>query len=159
MGEVICTDINIGSLPPCIHGMKVLPTDMNDVWALEVDIGYYGGAVLDVETRLEVRELDFQRGSEGSSQEAGTVGDVSADILEEFKYFGKQLNLAEGTGNALEHTEEYDPKLGEIIIKLRSTFLCILHFSYIPLELLIAAHMYAASRFIIHKGLYSSVVS
>ncbi|KAM1184137.1 hypothetical protein ACFX15_013144 [Malus domestica] len=110
MGEVICTDINIGNLPPYIHGLKVLPMDMNDVWALEVDIGYYGGAVLDVETRLEVRELDFQRGSEDLRPESGSVGDVSADLLEEFEHFGKQLNLAEGTVDAPENKEECDPK-------------------------------------------------
>ncbi|CAL2262610.1 unnamed protein product [Prunus armeniaca] len=110
IGEVICTDINTGNLPPYIHGMKVLPTDMNDVWALEVDIGYYGGAVLNVETRLEVRELDFQKGSEDSSPESGSVRDVSTELLEEFEYFGKQLNLAEGTADVLEHKEECDPK-------------------------------------------------
>ncbi|BBG96367.1 hypothetical protein Prudu_005155 [Prunus dulcis] len=112
IGEVICTDINTGNLPPYIHGMKVLPTDMNDVWALEVDIGYYGGAVLNVETRLEVRELDFQKGSEDSSPESGSVRDASTELLEEFEYFGKQLNLAEGTADVLEHKEECDPKPG-----------------------------------------------
>lgn len=120
MGEVICTDVNIGNLPPYIHGLKVLPMDMNDVWALEVDIGYYGGAVLDVETRLEVCEIDFQRGSEDGRPESGSVGDVSADLLEEFEHFGKELNLAEGTVDAPENKEECDPKPGEI--KLKSTF-------------------------------------
>lgn len=149
VGEVICTDINTGNLPPYIHGMKVLPTDMNDVWALEVDIGYYGGAVLNVETRLEVRELDFQKGSEDSSSESGSVRDVSTELLEEFEYFGKQLNLAEGTADVLEHKEECDPKPGEI--KFRSIIvLRILHFPYIPLKPLIVARIYAASGLIIH---------
>uniref|UniRef100_A0A2N9FD38 SMP-LTD domain-containing protein n=1 Tax=Fagus sylvatica TaxID=28930 RepID=A0A2N9FD38_FAGSY len=99
MGEVICTDIDPGNLPPYIHGMRILPMDTNEVWMLEVDIEYSGGAILDIETRLEVHDLDFQKGIVDSDTGSGSVGDVSSDLLEGFEYFGKQLNLSEETVN------------------------------------------------------------
>lgn len=109
IGEIVCTDIDTGNLPPYVHGMRVLPTDMNEVWALEVDIEYAGGVVLDIETRLEVRELDVQKGIvDVNSEEASSVGDVASDLLEGFEYFGKQLNISEGQ----EHKDEGDPKPG-----------------------------------------------
>ncbi|XP_050376377.1 uncharacterized protein LOC126793797 [Argentina anserina] len=110
VGDVICTELNIGNLPPYIHGMRVIPMDMSDVWALEVDIGYYGGAVLDVETRLEVRELDFPKGIGDASSDSGSARDMSTDLFEEFEYFGKHLNLVEGEVDAVEPKEECDPK-------------------------------------------------
>ncbi|KAH9781156.1 SMP-LTD domain-containing protein [Citrus sinensis] len=111
IGEIICTDIDTGNLPPYVHGMRVLPTDMNEVWAFEVDIEYAGGVVLDVETRLEVRELDLHKGIvDANSEEAGAVGDVSSDLLEGFEYFGKQLNISEGTFDGQDHKDQGDPK-------------------------------------------------
>ncbi|XP_044477005.1 uncharacterized protein LOC123204425 isoform X2 [Mangifera indica] len=88
IGEIICKGIDIGNIPPHIHGMRVLPMDMHEVWAFEVDFEYSGGVVLNVETRLEVRELD-------ANSESSSVGDVSADLLEGFEYYGKQLNISE----------------------------------------------------------------
>ncbi|XP_004301206.1 PREDICTED: uncharacterized protein LOC101303523 [Fragaria vesca subsp. vesca] len=110
VGDVICTDLNIGNLPPYIHGMRVVPVDMSDVWALEIDIGYYGGAVLDVETRLEVRELDFPKGIGDADSDSGSARDMSSDLFEEFEYFGKHLNLVEGAGDVVDPKEECDPK-------------------------------------------------
>lgn len=112
VGEVICTDIDPGNLPPYIHSMRVLPVDMNEVWALEVDIGYSGGAVLGIETRLEVRELDPDISMADSNLQSSSVGDVSSDLLEGFEYFGKQLKLKEETTDAPEQKGESDPKPG-----------------------------------------------
>ncbi|XP_057968996.1 uncharacterized protein LOC131158270 [Malania oleifera] len=114
IGDVICTGINIGNIPPYIHGMRVLPSDMNEVWALEIDIEYSGGAALDIETRLDVHELDFQKGIVDTSLESTSVGDVTSDLLEGFEYFGKQLKLSEGSPEALEQKDEVDPKLDGI---------------------------------------------
>jgi hypothetical protein len=96
IGEVICTDLDIGNLPPYVHGLRVLPADMNEVWAFDVDIEYSGGAVLDVETRLEVCELNAQKGIVGENLDSSSVGGVSSDLLEGFEYFGKQLNVSKG---------------------------------------------------------------
>jgi hypothetical protein len=74
IGEVICTDINTGNVPPCIVGMRVLPMEMSEVWALEVDIEYSGGALLEIETRLEARELQLHAGTDDSISESSNVG-------------------------------------------------------------------------------------
>lgn len=104
IGEVICTDLDIGSLPPYIHAMRLLATDMNEVWAFEVDAEYSGGILLDVETRLEVCDQDFQKGLVDSNSEPNSVENVSSDLLEGFERFGKHLNLPE--------EDEVDPKVG-----------------------------------------------
>ncbi|KAE9589698.1 putative PH domain, MMM1 domain-containing protein [Lupinus albus] len=106
IGEVICTDIDTGNVPPCITGMRVLPMEMSEVWALEMDIEYYGGLVLEIETRLEVRELELQRGTEDSNPEPSNSGSVPSYFLEGVEYFGKQLNLFERTNDLQEHKED-----------------------------------------------------
>ncbi|KAF5730410.1 hypothetical protein HS088_TW20G00783 [Tripterygium wilfordii] len=114
IGEVVCTDIDPGNLPPYIHGMRVCPTDMNEAWALEVDIEYSGGAILDVETRVEVCELDLQKGVVDSNSESSSIN-VSPDLLEGFERLGKQLNLSEGTIDAEERKNEVDTSFGIVL--------------------------------------------
>ncbi|KAE9612035.1 hypothetical protein Lal_00048942 [Lupinus albus] len=106
IGEIICTDINSGSVPPCIAGMRVLPMEMSEVWALEVDIEYSGGVVLEIETRLEVRELELDRGTEDSKPESNNVGTVPSDLLEGVAYFGKELDIAERRNDFQEQKED-----------------------------------------------------
>ncbi|KAK7344094.1 hypothetical protein VNO77_13352 [Canavalia gladiata] len=108
IGEVICTNINTGNVPPCISGMRVLPMEMSEVWALEVDIEYSGGAVLEIETRLEVRELELHAGTEDSNPQSNNAGAVPSDLLEGFEYFGKQLNFAKRTNDLQEQKEDGD---------------------------------------------------
>ncbi|CBI26392.3 unnamed protein product, partial [Vitis vinifera] len=111
IGEITCTNIRPGNLPPYIHGIRVLPMDMTEAWAFEIDIEYSGGLVLDIETRLEVHELDLQKGLVDSNLESSSVEEVTSDLLEGFEHYGKQLNLSEGTVNVTEHKDEGDPKL------------------------------------------------
>ncbi|CAN1809119.1 Testis-expressed protein 2 [Linum perenne] len=111
IGEIICTNLHLGNLPPYIHGIKVLPVDMNDVWTWDVDVEYCGGVVLDTETRLEVCDPDLQKGIVDTNIESSSGGDISSDLLEGFENYGKQLNIPEGTADTQEHKEEGDPKL------------------------------------------------
>ncbi|KAF8014755.1 hypothetical protein BT93_H0529 [Corymbia citriodora subsp. variegata] len=104
IGEVLCTDIETGDLPPYIHGMRIVPQDMSEIWAFEVDIEYSGGVILDIETRIEVHELDLQNDMSNSEE-------VSPDLLEDFERLGKQLNLSEGANDAPEGKGESDPKV------------------------------------------------
>ncbi|OMO83218.1 hypothetical protein CCACVL1_11506 [Corchorus capsularis] len=105
IGEVICTGIDVGNLPPYIHVMRLLPTDMNEAWAFEVDVEYAGGVLLDVETRLEVHDLDFQNGIVDANSESNSVENMSSDLLEGFEQFGKQLNLPQ--------EDEVNPKVDD----------------------------------------------
>ena len=86
--------------------------EMSEVWALEVDIEYSGSALLEIETRLEVRELEHHRGTEGSNPELSSSGAVPSDLLEGFEHFGKQLNLAEAMNDLQEPKEDVDGNTG-----------------------------------------------
>ncbi|XP_054821717.1 uncharacterized protein LOC129320334 [Prosopis cineraria] len=100
VGEIICTGVHTGSLPPCIVGMRVLPMEMSEVWGFEVDIEYPGGALLDIESRLEVGELDNASGVGDSDRDSPDSVDVSSDLLQGLEDLGKHLNLSDGMGDA-----------------------------------------------------------
>lgn len=95
IGEVTCTAVDPGTLPPRILAMRVLPSDMNEVWSLEIDVEYLGGILLDIETRLELQELEFEE--EESRLNGNSEGEVTSDLLEGFEYLGEQLKLPEET--------------------------------------------------------------
>ncbi|KAI9092499.1 hypothetical protein K1719_027627 [Acacia pycnantha] len=101
VGEIICTGFHTGSLPPCIVGMRILPMEMSEVWGFEVDIEYSGGALLDIETRLEVGELDNAPGLEDSDPNSPDASvDVSSDLLQGLEDLGKHLILSDGMGDS-----------------------------------------------------------
>ncbi|XP_071710314.1 uncharacterized protein [Rutidosis leptorrhynchoides] len=102
IGEVICTGVETGNIPPYIHGMRVLPSDLKEVVAMEIDIEYYGGAVLDIETRLEVQELQ----NPDTNSDSTSVDEVKTDLLEGFEQYGEQLKLDKQKNHTLEHKEE-----------------------------------------------------
>ncbi|KAL8199884.1 hypothetical protein R6Q57_013452 [Mikania cordata] len=106
IGEIICTGVNPGNIPPYIHGMRVLPSDLKEVVAMEIDIEYHGGAVLDIETRLEVQELE--------NPNSKSVVDLTTGLLEDFEYNGEQLKLHE-------HTNQDMDQKGEEIRKMEDT--------------------------------------
>lgn len=70
--------------------MRVLPSDMNEVWAFEIDVQYSGGAILDLETRLEVQDLDLHEGDD-ASVDSSAVDDVKSHLLEGFEDFDEQF--------------------------------------------------------------------
>ncbi|XP_028756565.1 testis-expressed protein 2 [Neltuma alba] len=111
IGEVVLTEFSTGNIPPCITGVRVLPLEMSEVWTLEADIEYAGGALLEIETRLEVGELDLHKEIEDSNPDSSNVGDVPADLLEGFEYLGKQLNLTEGSSDLHEPKEDGDANI------------------------------------------------
>ncbi|KAI3757119.1 hypothetical protein L6452_04652 [Arctium lappa] len=112
IGEIICTGVDPGNIPPYIHGMRVLPTDLKEVVAMEIDIEYYGGAVLDIETRLEVQELENPE-SLGTNSDSKSVDEVTTDLLEGFEYLGEQLKLNEQKNQAVEQKGDEIRKLEE----------------------------------------------
>ncbi|KAM7479542.1 hypothetical protein LguiA_027755 [Lonicera macranthoides] len=112
MGEITCTGVHMGNLPPHICGMRVLPSDMNEAVALEIDIEYSGGMLLDITTRIEVRELDFPEADTNS--ESSSVGGVTSVLLEGFERFQKQLKISEEIASETEQKDEGDAKLHEM---------------------------------------------
>ncbi|XP_068640208.1 uncharacterized protein [Aristolochia californica] len=99
IGAISCTGFDMGNLPPYFRNMRVLPMAINEVWVMEIDIEYSGGAVLDVETHLEVCEPEFQKGIEQTSTDPTSAGDATSDLLEGFEYYGEQLKLSTVTAD------------------------------------------------------------
>lgn len=106
IGELTCTDVDPGNLPPYILAMRAVPTDMSDLWALEMDVEYSGGVALDIEARLEMRELDFYNGVVNSNAESSSVAEVTPDLLEDFKHLEDELRLSDGAVNSPEKEAE-----------------------------------------------------
>ncbi|ESQ35017.1 hypothetical protein EUTSA_v10006829mg [Eutrema salsugineum] len=98
IGELICSDVDTGNLPPHIHGTRVLPMDMSGVWAFELDIDYSGEAVIDVETRVDIREVDLQKGITDTKLPPSSAGEVPSNPIEED--FEKQLAIPVETVDA-----------------------------------------------------------
>jgi len=80
--------------------------EMSEACALEVDIEYAGGALLEIETRLEVGELELERETKDSNPESSNDEAVPSDILKGFEYLGEQLNLEEGMNDLQEAKED-----------------------------------------------------
>ncbi|THU72786.1 hypothetical protein C4D60_Mb04t15850 [Musa balbisiana] len=101
--EISCTGLDLGSVLPYIHRMRVFPVDLNQVLSMEIDIEYSGGIILDIETRLKVRELELQKDLIKTSLESNSTYELNSDFLEGFEHYGNQLkspsNSATGMGN------------------------------------------------------------
>ncbi|CAN7041698.1 unnamed protein product [Brassica oleracea var. botrytis] len=96
IGELICSDVDLGNLPPHIHGTRVLPMEMSGVWAFEVDIEYSGELVIDVETRVNIREVDLQKGINDTRLQPSSAGEeVSSNGVEDYE---KQLVIPVDAG-------------------------------------------------------------
>ncbi|KAL0799730.1 hypothetical protein Bca101_054905 [Brassica carinata] len=105
IGELICSDVDTGNLPPHIHGTRVLPMEMSGVWAFELDIEYSGEAVIEVETRVDIREVDLQKGITDARLHPSSAGEVSSNPVGDFE---KQL-VQNGGSNK---TDEYKGSKG-----------------------------------------------
>ncbi|KAH9290027.1 hypothetical protein KI387_034144, partial [Taxus chinensis] len=93
LGGINCTRVDPGKLPPHICNMRVLPVRIGEAWALEVDIEYSGGALMDIETRLEVCEPGFQESIESETAVEETTGFSNED----FESFREQLQAVTDT--------------------------------------------------------------
>ncbi|KAF8691806.1 hypothetical protein HU200_040208 [Digitaria exilis] len=91
VGEITLTDFSLGELPPYVHAMRVLPLDLNELWAFEVDFEYSGGILLHIETRLEVQEPELQKDIMKSNFGADADGEVDSDLLESIEQYGNQF--------------------------------------------------------------------
>ncbi|XP_020273807.1 testis-expressed protein 2 [Asparagus officinalis] len=106
IGGVTCTSLDLGDLPPFIHRMRVLPVDLTEVWAVEVDIEYSGGIVLDVETRIDVCEQELQNEDLNKSLGLSSAREVTSDLIEETDYNGKQLEFPRNSADQMENKDE-----------------------------------------------------
>lgn len=95
IGGVTCANLDLGNLPPYIHKIRVLPMDLTEVWAVEVEIEYLGGLLLDIETRIEVCEPELQEKFINNSSEPN-FNEETSSLLEGIEYYSNQLNSTAG---------------------------------------------------------------
>lgn len=79
--------------------------------ALEIDIEYRGGALFDIETRVEVCDLDISE-SMTSNPETTSVDEVASDLLEGIEQYRNQLKFSEETAEKVDAKNEGNPKIG-----------------------------------------------
>ncbi|OEL15416.1 hypothetical protein BAE44_0023567 [Dichanthelium oligosanthes] len=108
VGEITLTDFSIGELPPYVHAMRVLPLDLNELWAFEVDFEYSGGILLHIETRLEVQEPELQKDIMKSNFGADADGEVDSDLLESIEQFGNQFKGSPTAASSAREKDEAD---------------------------------------------------
>ncbi|CAN6252724.1 unnamed protein product [Urochloa humidicola] len=108
VGEITLTDFSLGELPPYVHAMRVLPLDLNELWAFEVDFEYSGGILLHIETRLEVQEPELQKDIMKSNFGAAADGEVDTDLLESIEQYGNQFKDSHASSSLAGEKDEAD---------------------------------------------------
>ena len=107
VGEILLTDFSLGKLPPYVHSMRVLPLDLNELWAFEVDFEYSGGILLHIETRLEVEEPELQKDLMKNNFGTDSNGEVDSELLESIEQYGNQFRGgSRNTDSSVEEKEE-----------------------------------------------------
>lgn len=108
IGEITLTDLSLGKLPPYVRRMRVLPLDLNELWAFEVDFEYCSGILLHIETRLEVQEPELQKDILKTTLRTDSYGDVNSEFLESIEHYGNQFRPSQVLDSAAEDRDEAD---------------------------------------------------
>ncbi|KAJ4773739.1 Testis-expressed sequence 2 protein [Rhynchospora pubera] len=88
IGKITCTGLDLGTVPPYLTKMRVLPMNLDELSAVEVEFEYSGDIKLDFETRLEIREPELQQDILHSSREGSGNIEVGSDLLESIEQYG-----------------------------------------------------------------------
>ncbi|XP_047080258.1 uncharacterized protein LOC124691006 [Lolium rigidum] len=141
VGEITLTDFSIGELPPYVHAMRVLPLDLNELWAFEVDFEYSGGILLHIETRLEVEEPELQKDLMKTNFGTDSNGEVDSELLDSIEQYGNQFRGSPNSDSSVEEKEEADASQSKStgwISRLKNMLHSIAdHVSQVPLSLAI----------------------
>ncbi|XP_006649193.1 testis-expressed protein 2-like [Oryza brachyantha] len=108
VGDITLADFRLGNLPPYVHAMRVLPLDLNELWAFEVDFEYSSGILLHIETRLEVQEPELQKDIMKSNFGTDSNGEVESDLLESIEQYGNQFRDPQKSVSSVEEKDETD---------------------------------------------------
>uniref|UniRef100_A0A0A9D139 SMP-LTD domain-containing protein n=1 Tax=Arundo donax TaxID=35708 RepID=A0A0A9D139_ARUDO len=123
IGEIMLNDLNLGKLPPYVRRMRVLPLDLNELWAFEVDFEYSSGILLHIETRLEVQEPELQKDIMKTTLKDDSGGDVNSDFLDSIEHYGNQFRSSQSLGSAMEDNGEADALRKSKITGWTSTYM------------------------------------
>lgn len=117
IGKITCTGLDLGTVPPYITKMRVLPTNLEELSGIEVDFEYSGSIKLDFATRLEIREPELQQKILQVSQEGSGSMEVGSDLLEGIEQYGNLVGPAKADlDGPLENKNEEGKILGNTIV-------------------------------------------
>ncbi|KAJ3692962.1 hypothetical protein LUZ60_012057 [Juncus effusus] len=104
--QIMCTSINLGSVPPFITKSRVLPMNLDELCALELEFEYSGGIKLNFETRLEIQEAELQKeileGQNGNLE----AGSELMEGMEQYRNDLKGVEREVGDNNTKEEEDE-----------------------------------------------------
>ncbi|KAG2608732.1 hypothetical protein PVAP13_4NG344510 [Panicum virgatum] len=106
IGEITLAGLSLGKLPPYLHRMRVLPLDLNEMWAFEVDFEYSSGMLLHIETRLEIPEPELEKDIMSTSLQDDSNGDMGSDVLDSIEQYGNQLRSSEVLDSVMKDNDE-----------------------------------------------------
>ncbi|CAN6181672.1 unnamed protein product [Urochloa humidicola] len=108
IGEITLAGLCLGKLPPYLHRMRVVPLDLNELWAFEIDFEYSSGILLHIETRLKIREPELEKDIMRTGLKDGSNGDVGSDVLDSIEQYGNQFMSSEALDSVVEDNNEAD---------------------------------------------------
>ncbi|XP_044952527.1 testis-expressed protein 2-like isoform X2 [Hordeum vulgare subsp. vulgare] len=136
IGEITLTDFNLGELPPYLRRMRVVPRDLNEMWAFEFDFEYCSEIILNVEARLEVQEPELKKDIMRSTPEANTNGNQfgpsqllasvvededEADVLRRSKRTGRTSRWKNILHSITDHVSQVPFSLAIKVTSIRGT--------------------------------------
>lgn len=81
IGKINCTQLDLGNSPPLAQNFHLLPMESDGGWGLEADVEYYGGAILTIETRIDVRDSNAREKGVVQGLEQTLSGQGNVDLL------------------------------------------------------------------------------
>ncbi|BBM97829.1 hypothetical protein MPTK1_1g08670 [Marchantia polymorpha subsp. ruderalis] len=100
IGKIECTHLDLGNSPPLARNMTLLPVNEEGSWGLEADLEYHGGAILTIETRIDVRDSNSREKVVAQGLEPTLAGAAAADLLAKgLETYSEELNLNVQEGN------------------------------------------------------------
>ena len=106
IGEIALTNLTLGELPPYIRRMRVLPRDLSELWAFEVDFEYCSGIMLHIKARLEVQEPELQKDIMKTTLRADSNEILNSDILENIEHYRNQVRSSQHSASGVEVEDE-----------------------------------------------------
>ncbi|CAL5040708.1 unnamed protein product [Urochloa decumbens] len=108
IGEITLAGLSLGKLPPYLHRMRVVPLDLSELWAFEVDFEYSSGILLHIKTRLEIQEPELEKDIMRTSLKDGSNGNVGSDVLDSIEQYGNQFMSSEALDSVVQQDDEAD---------------------------------------------------
>ncbi|KAJ3672256.1 hypothetical protein LUZ60_006977 [Juncus effusus] len=97
ISQITLTNFTLGSLPPHIHRLKPVQSNLSDLTtAFEADLELSGGLLVNMETRLDVGAKELQKEFEQETQESSGLLEGLEDFRRQFS--APELEIKDETG-------------------------------------------------------------